>query len=311
MLKYFKQYKVRDMVEMFRNEKADPEICSNRCDGQLIAITGSTAGVGLEAAKVYAKNGADLLFINRNREKTEKLCNELKILYNIEIHFYIADFTKLEDVRTVTEELLDSNRLPDIFIHNAGIFHTEYGETPDGIESVFQVNHLASFLMIYLMKEQYREKGSGRHIYVNSEGHRFALSGVHIDDLKWKDHRYSGLKSYGASKTAQLLTMLEFNRYFEGSGVTINAMHPGNVSTQIGDDNNEKYLKYKRKKITPNARDPKISGDALYYLGVSPKLQGISGKFFSLTREEKAAPHALDESRVEEVFSKSLELVGL
>lgn len=311
MLKYFKQYKVRDILEMFRNEKADPELCLNRCDGQLVAITGSTAGVGLEAAKVYAKNGADLLFINRSREKTENLYQELKALYNIEVHYFIADFTKLDEVRSVTESLLTLDRLPDVFIHNAGIFHTEYGETIDGIESVFQVNHLTSFYMIYKMRESYREKGSGRIIYVNSEGHRFALSGVHVDDLKWKKHRYSGLKSYGSSKTAQLLTMLEFDRYFRGSGVTINAMHPGNVSTQIGDDNNEKYLKYKREKITPNARDPKISGDALYYLGVSPKLQGVSGKFFSLTREEKPAPHALDESRVEEIYSKSLELLGL
>lgn len=310
MLKYFKQYKVRDIIEMFRNEKADPEICTLRCDGQLVAITGSTAGVGLEAAKIYAKNGADLLFINRNPEKSEKLAKELKETYNIEVTSLIADFTNLDQVRAVTDKLLQG-RLPDIFIHNTGIFHTEYGETVDGIEGVFQVNHLASFLMVYLMRDAYKEKGSGRIIYVNSEGHRFALSGVHVDDLKWEKHRYSGLKSYGASKTAQLLTMIKFNEYFEGSGVTINAMHPGNVSTQIGDDNNEKYLKYKRKKITPNARDPKISGDSLYYLGVSPKLQGISGKFFSLTKEEKPAPHALDKSRVDEIFSKSLELLGL
>lgn len=311
MLKYLKQYKFRDMLEMFKNEKADPDICSDRCDGLLVVITGATAGIGLEAAKIYAKNGADLILINRSREKSERLARELKTSYNIDVKYLIADFSSLDEVKTVTNELLEWVKLPDIFIHNAGIFHTEYGETRDGIEEVFQVNHLASFLMIDLLKERYRELGCGRLIYVNSEGHRFALSGVHMDDLKWKRHRYSGLKSYGAAKTAQLLTMMKFHDYFRGSGVTINAMHPGNVSTQIGDDNNEKYLKFKRKRITPNARDPKISGEALYYLGVSRNLEGISGKFFSLTREERPAPHALDRSRVDEVYNKSLELVGL
>ncbi|MDC7235102.1 MAG: SDR family NAD(P)-dependent oxidoreductase [Spirochaetales bacterium] len=311
MIQYLKQYKVKDMIQMFRNEKKDPLVWPERCDGMSVAITGATAGIGKEAALAYARMGARLLLINRNKEKSEALCKELKEQFTIEADYKIADFTNLNQVKTVTQEILDSEVLPDIFIHNAGIFHTKYEETSDGIESVFQVNHLASFVMVDMMKEAYRTRGKGRLIYVNSEGHRFALAGVHLDDLKWDKHRFTGLASYGAAKTAQLLSMLAFDDYFRNSGVTIIAMHPGNVATQIGDDNDEKYLNYKRKKITPHARPANIAGTALYYLGLSPEEADRSGIFYSLTTEELPAPHAIDRDRVPAVMETSRRLAGL
>ena len=294
LYQYLRQYKIRDMVELYRNEKKEPLNCEMRCDGTYVAITGATAGVGREAALCYAEKGARLLLINRNEEKSRLLCEELKETSCIEASYLIADFTRLDQVKQAARQILDSGELPDIFIHNAGVFHTKYEETPDGIESVFQVNYLAAYTMTYMMREAYKLRGKGRILYVNSEGHRFALAGVHTDDLTWSRHRYSGLKSYGASKTAQLLTMMDLVEYFRGSAVTVAAMHPGNVVTQIGDDNDEKYLNFKRKKITPKARFPRISGIALYYLGISEDVIQKSGLFYNLTSEEKPAPHAID-----------------
>ncbi len=311
MYRYLKQYKIRDMIELIRNEKKDPLLWDPRCDGIYVAITGATSGVGREAALVYAEKGARLLLINRNKEKSQALCKELKDAYGVDAGYLIADFSRLAEVKSVARQILDSGDLPDVFIHNAGVFHTKYEETPDGIESVFQINYLASYTMTYMMREAYRRKGSGRFLYVNSEGHRFALSGVHVDDLGWKKHRYSGLKSYGASKTAQLLMMIDLNEYFQDCDVTVAAMHPGNVATQIGDDNDEKYLNFKRKRITPRARSPKISGTALYYLGMADEAICKSGYFYNLTTQEKPAPHALDRDAVPGILVKSRELAGV
>ncbi|MDC7223117.1 MAG: SDR family NAD(P)-dependent oxidoreductase, partial [Spirochaetales bacterium] len=287
MYKYLKQYKLSHMIELLRNEKQEPRVCLRRCDGLYVAITGATSGVGREAAFSYAEKGARLLLINRNREKSEALCQELNGAYKGGASYLIADFSRLDQVKRAAREILESGTLPDIFIHNAGIFHTKYEETADGIESVFQVNHLAPFTMVYMMREAYKNRGSGRIIFVNSEGHRFALGGVHLDDLDWRKHRYTGLKSYGAAKTAQLLTMIDLTDYFRGSGVTVIAMHPGNVATGIGDDNDEKYRRFKEKRITPNARSPRISGTALYYLGLSEEQRNRSGLFYNLTNEER------------------------
>ena len=183
--------------------------------------------------------------------------------------------------------------------------------TEDNIETVFQVNHLASFLLNYLLKERLKSENRARVIYVNSEGHRFALAGVHLNDLEWKKHFYTGLKSYGAAKTAQLLTMHRFNEYFSDCSVTINAMHPGNVKTNIGNNNGRSYRVMKKKVVLSSAKEPAMSAAALFYLAASRQMEGVSGKYFNLTAEEKTAPHARDHKTVEPVWNKSLELCRL
>ena len=146
---------------------------------------------------------------------------------------------------------------------------------------------------------------------MNSEGHRFALAGAHLDDLEWRRHRYTGLKSYGAAKTAQLLTMRKFADYFAGSAVTVNAMHPGNVRTRIGENNGRLYRWFKRTFVLASAREPEVSARALLFLAASEELAGVSGAFFNLTSAERPAPHGIDGSRVEATWAKSLELCGL
>jgi hypothetical protein len=105
--------------------------------------------------------------------------------------------------------------------------------------------------------------------------------------------------------------MIKFDEYFEGSGVTINAMHPGNVKTNSGSQNGRIYLWYKRNLIDRSAKDPQISATALYYLGVSKEIEGISGKFFNLTTQLVPAPPALDREVAEELWHKSIQMAGL
>ena len=149
----------------------------------------------------------------------------------------IADFSKLADVHAVGKQLAALDRNIDVLIHNAGVFVTKRTFTADNLEMVFQTNYLSSFILNYYLREKLINQKSGRIIFVNSEAHRFAVSGLHLDDLAWEKHRYSGLKSYGAAKTAQLLSMIKLNEYFAGTGVTVNAMHPGNVKTNSGQNN--------------------------------------------------------------------------
>jgi len=105
--------------------------------------------------------------------------------------------------------------------------------------------------------------------------------------------------------------MIKFAEYFEGSGVTINAMHPGNVKTNTGLNNGRIYRWYKRNLVDRISKDPQISAAALYYLGVSKEMEGISGKFFNLTKEEEPAPPALDREVAEDLWYKSIEMAGL
>ena len=287
MNKYLKEYKWENIKAMMRNNKADPKECNEHFSGRLVVITGATSGIGYWTAREYAKHGADLLVINRNEEKSISLCEEIQSEFNVRCTYKIADFSRLADVHKVKDELLESDLEIDVFIHNAGVYNTKKRFTDDDLEEVFQVDHLGAFILTYGLKEKLKEQGKVRIILVNSEGHRFAILGVHLDDLRWDDHRYTGLKSYGSAKTAQLLTMLIFNEIFEDTGVTINAMHPGDVKTNMGENNGKLYRFFKHKFINRKARSPEVSAKALYYLGVSKDLEGVSGKFFNLTIEEE------------------------
>jgi NAD(P)-dependent dehydrogenase (short-subunit alcohol dehydrogenase family) len=249
--------------------------------------------------------------LNRNPEKSERLERELGDRFGCRARTILVDFSSIEQTKQCARRLLELPEPIDVLIFNAGVHYTRKRFSADGIEIVFQVSHLSSFCLHYLLKGRLREENRVRIIYVNSEGHRFALAGVHLDDLDWKRHAYTGLKSYGAAKTAQLLTMMRFAEYYCGSLVTVNAMHPGNVKTAIGENNGRLYRFLKKKLILASAKDPVISAKALLYLSASEEVRRVSGSFFNLTTPEKPAPHARDHGMVEAVWEKSLTLCGL
>jgi NAD(P)-dependent dehydrogenase (short-subunit alcohol dehydrogenase family) len=311
LIKYLLQYRISDMAELMQNEKKPPLKCGESLKGKCAVISGTTSGIGLAAARLFASRGADLIFLNRNAEKSERLELELKEQYGCSTRTIQADFSSLEQTKTCAAELLKIDKPIDILIHNSGVYYTKKTFSTDNIEIVFQVNHLSSFCLNYLLKEKLKAENRARIIYVNSEGHRFALAGVHLNDLEWKRHIYTGLKSYGAAKTAQLLTMKKFAEYFSGTAVTVNAMHPGNVKSHIGENNGKLYRLFKDKVVLSSAKEPENSAEALVYLAASPELQGSSGMFFNLTSAEKPAVHARDYTRTETLWQKSLELCGL
>jgi len=309
--KYLKDYKLKNIVEMLQNNRSTPEKCTDDFRNKLVVITGATSGIGYCTAREYASHGADIICINRNQEKSKNICEEICRDFKVKCSYKLANFSQISDIKKVGQELLESKLNIDVLIHNAGIHSTKKILTNDGNEMVFQVIYLASFILNYMLKDKLKAQEKARIIFVNSEGYRFALSGLKMDDLKWQDRRYTGLGSYGSAKTAQLLSMIKFNEFFQDSGVTINACHPGQVKTNIGENNGRLYRFYKHYIVNRSSKSPQLSADALYYLGVSRNIEGISGKFFNLTTKEELAPHALDKQVAEELWKESLKMVGL
>ena len=309
--KYFREYEWSNIFAMIRNNKADPKKCDDPCAGKLVVITGATSGIGYLTARKYASRGADLICVNRNPEKSEALKKEIVNDFGVRCESIRADLSALDEIERAAKELNQLQAGIDVLIHNAGIYLTKRETTSDGLEKVLVIQYLASFLLNYLLMDKLKAQKSARIIMVNSEGHRFAAWGLRLDDLNWDKRRYAGLKSYGSAKTAQLLSMLVFDERFEGTGVSINAMHPGAVKTDTGQENGPVYRWFKRHMIDKTLRSPEISAEALYYLGVSKEIEGVSGKFFNLTAEEVPAPPALDKEVAYELWERSLALAGL
>jgi NAD(P)-dependent dehydrogenase (short-subunit alcohol dehydrogenase family) len=308
---YYKEYQWSNIFAMIRNNRLDPKICTEDFNEKLVVITGATSGIGYHAARKYAAHGANLLCINRNQKKSEALRLEIESEYGVKCYYKIADLSNLQDIHHVAEELLKLNTPIDVLIHNAGIYLTKRELTSDGLEKVFVIQYLSSFIINYILMDKLKSQEKARIIMVNSEGHRFAAWGLRIDDLNWERRRYSGLRSYGSAKTAQLLSMIVFDEHFQKTGVSINAMHPGAVKTDTGQENGPVYRWLKRNFIDKTLKSPEISAEALYYLGVSKEMEAVSGKFFNLTTEEEPAPPALDKEVAYELWKKSLELGGL
>jgi len=308
---YFKEYEWSNILAMIKNNRLDPKICSEDFKNNLVVITGATSGIGYHTARKYASHGANLLCINRNLQKSEALCLEIKNEFGVNCEYKIADLSNLGDIHRVAEELSKLDKPIEVLIHNAGIYLTKRELTPDGLEKVFVIQYLSSFIINFILEKKLKSQERSRIIMVNSEGHRFAAWGIRLDDLNWEKRRYSGLKSYGSAKLAQLLSMLVFNEHFQNTGVTINAMHPGAVKTETGQENGPVYRWYKKNIIDRSLKSPQISAEALYYLGVSKEVEDISGKFFNLTTEEVPAPPALDKEVALELWEKSLEWGGL
>jgi NAD(P)-dependent dehydrogenase (short-subunit alcohol dehydrogenase family) len=296
------------MLTMVRNNKAEPNRCEDDFYGRLVVITGATSGIGYATAREYARHGARLLLFNRNAEKSQAMCKELQSEFGVECRDSIADFSRLADMHRAGHELAALDEPIDVLIHNAGTYLTRRVETDDGLETVFAVNYLSSFVINCLVREKLLAQEHGRVLLVSSEAHRFAAWGLDLDDLNWERRRYSGLKGYGFAKLAQLLSMSRFADGLKDSNVTINAVHPGAVRTDSGKDNGALYKWFKNKILERNFRSVDISADALYYMGVSPEVADVNGEFFNLTTLEKPAPPALDRQSAEDLWKISLEL---
>ena len=296
-------------LQFIANARKAQQTTTSRLDGKVCIITGATSGVGYQAAKRLARGGAHLLLICRHAEKAASIREEILREFDVQVEIIKADFSKLDEVREAAAIILANYPRIDVLINNAGLHNTHRILTAEGYETVFCVNHLASFLLTRLLLDRLIDSAPARIIQVNSQGHRFG--GLDLDDLNWERRRYNGYRAYGASKVAQLYTVWELAERLKGCRVTINAMHPGEVRTNIGMNNGLLFQWYQRFLIWWLLKDPVISGNAVYYLAAAPELAQVSGRYFNQTMDEKPASHALDPILGKRIWSISEELTGL
>jgi retinol dehydrogenase-13 len=299
--------KLPEELQFITNGRMPQKSTSARLDGKTCVITGATSGIGYESAKHLAMGGAKLVMVCRNKEKASKVQKEIERDYGTKAEIIIADFEKLAEVNQAAQEI--SIRFPklNLLINNAGIYNTRRRITADGNEMIFQVIHLASFLLTKKLAKNLMSGAPARIIYINSEAHRFG--GLNPKDLNWSKRPFIGLRAYGAAKIAQLLTALEFSDRLSSHGVTVNVMHPGEMRTNIGMNNNILYRFYNRYLLSLFLKDPALAGNEVYYLAATPELQSITGKFFNQTIEEKPASYILKDNLRHAIWECSEQLI--
>jgi retinol dehydrogenase 14 len=276
--------------------------------GKVILITGGTSGIGKAAATALAGMGATVVITGRNEERGKRALQEIREESgNDGVELILADLTVQDEVRRLVEELRERHNQLEVLVNNAGLVLSERTETPDGIETQLAINHLAPFLLTNLLLDLLKKSAPSRIVTVSSDAHRWAK--IDLDDLQSRK-RYRGMQVYGKTKLANIMFTYELAERLEGTGVTVNCMHPGGVNTNFG-NNQGGPMNLLFRLFKPFMRSPEQGADTLIYLASSPEVEGMTGKYLADRKVKAASDAAYDETTRKRLWEASEELTGL
>jgi NAD(P)-dependent dehydrogenase (short-subunit alcohol dehydrogenase family) len=200
--------------------------------GQRILVTGASAGLGVETARILVEHGARVVGAARDLNKARAATAGIPAgsgdgpgLELVEL-----DLASLASVRACADVLVAAGKPFDVIIANAGIMACPKGTTADGFETQFGTNHLGHFVLVNRIASLL--KPGGRLVNLSSGGHLY--SDVNLDDPNFEHTDYTPFGAYGRSKTANILFAVEFDRRHKAAGIRATAVHPGAIHTELG-----------------------------------------------------------------------------
>ncbi len=266
--------------------------------GKICLVTGATDGVGLVTARVLAERGASVVGVGRNPAKIGAALTQIGNTAG-SLEFLTADLSSQAQVRALGDQFRNKYDRLHVLVNNAGALFTSYRESVDGIEMTFALNHLAYFLLTHLLLDRLTASAPARIVNVASDAH--SRGGLHLDDLGHR-RNYDGWAAYGASKLANILFSYELARRLAGTGVTVNAVHPGWVNTNFS---NAAGLN-QRGPLTPEE-----GADTQIWLATSPEVEGVTGKYFVRRRDTRSSAASYDEAVARQLWAASARMVGV
>ena len=273
-----------------------------------LVVTGATSGIGRATALGLAKLDSRLILVGRDAGRAEETLAEIRdVTGRTDVEVVRGDFAQLAEVRRVGDEILARTDAIHVLVNNAGVTLMKRTLTPDGYETTFAVNHLAYFLLTGLLLPRLRAAAPGaRIVNVASDAHRWGP--LDLDDLQ-NEREYKAMKVYGQSKTANILYTRELARRLVGSGVTVNALHPGAVATRLGRGNGP-VLDLVQRAIGLFMKSPEQGAATSIYLASDAALEGVSGRYFANQKEKQPAAHATDDAAAKRLWEISESLTG-
>jgi NAD(P)-dependent dehydrogenase (short-subunit alcohol dehydrogenase family) len=199
--------------------------------GKRILVTGVSAGLGVETARVLAAHGAEVVGAARDLAKAKAATKAVReeATKGGGLELVELDLASLKSVRACADALVAAGKPFDLVIANAGVMACPKSFTSDGFETQFGTNHLGHFVFVNRIASLL--KPGARLVNLSSAGHRY--SDVNLDDPNFERTPYEEFVAYGRSKTANILFAVEFDRRHKGDGVRATAVHPGGIRTEL------------------------------------------------------------------------------
>ncbi|XP_017107897.2 retinol dehydrogenase 12-like [Drosophila bipectinata] len=276
--------------------------------GKVFIITGANTGIGKETALEIAKRGGTVYLACRNMNRCEKARQEIILESNNQNVFARElDLSSLESIRKFAAGFKREQKQLNVLINNAGVMHIEKTLTKDGFELQLGVNHMGHFLLTHLLLDVLKKTAPSRIVNVSSLAH--TQGSINVNDLN-SEKSYSRINAYSQSKLANVLFTRELSKRLEGTGVTVNSLHPGVVNTEL-----QRYWGFLRLLTRPIfwtlEKTAKNGAQTTLYAALDPDLEKISGWYFSDCKPKDVAPAAKDDKTAKFLWAESERWTGL
>jgi NAD(P)-dependent dehydrogenase (short-subunit alcohol dehydrogenase family) len=275
--------------------------------GRVCVITGASRGIGRATAAGVTKLGATVVLLCRQREDGERVSRDIRVKGSPVPDVVTADLSSQTLIRQAADSIRDRYPQLHVLINNAGVFTRRRELTIDGLEMQFAVNHLAYFLLTNLLLDELKAGAPSRIVNVSSGAHAGAR--LDFDDLQG-ERGYDPGRAYSRSKLANLLFTYELARRLGVSGVTVNALHPGVIATNL-------LANYVGFPVVESAlartfgATPEEGAETSIYLAASPAVEGITGKYFVRKKPAASSRESHDAAAARRLWEVSERLTGL
>jgi NAD(P)-dependent dehydrogenase (short-subunit alcohol dehydrogenase family) len=312
------------MTTPFGAETSAEEAARNiDLSGQTIVVTGGSAGLGVETARVLAACGAQIVSVVRDEAKGSAAAETIRqSVPSADIEIAVLDLFDLASVRRGADDI--AKRFPriDRLINNAGVMACPLGRTAQGLDTQLGTNHLGHFVLTARLIPALLAGAPARIVNLSSAGHR--MSPFRFDDPFFEKDDYNKWVAYGQAKTANVLFSVALDKRFKGRGIRSYAVHPGGIQTELGrhmDENDLKDLMDLRKGRSPMVFKQVPQGAATtVWAATAPELDGQGGLYcedcgVAETIEDPSMDQgimswALDEEAAERLWALSEEWSG-
>jgi NAD(P)-dependent dehydrogenase (short-subunit alcohol dehydrogenase family) len=272
-------------------------------DGRTALVTGATAGIGRALAAALAAEGLTVGIVARDRDRGGAARREIAAATgNDRVELFVGDLSSMTSVRALAVAVAEAHPALDILVHAAAVYTPRRSVTTDGFETMFATNFLGPFLLTNLLLDGLRAAQAGRVLVLSAP----STVRLDFDDLQG-EHRFRSLTAFGASKAADLLFAFELARRLESTRVTVNAVHPGLVRTNLmrGAPAPVRWATWLVS--APPAR----AAAAIVPLALAAAYEGRSGRFYTAGREIEPPPYTRDPMVGRRLWTVGATLTGL
>ncbi len=275
--------------------------------GKTVIVTGSNTGIGRVTALELARKGADVIMACRSEERAAPVADEIRKATGANVDFMKLDLGSFQGVQDFADNYLKTKKPIDVLVNNAGIAGL-IGQTSDGFEMQFGVNHLGPMLLTHLLLDRVKETaestGHARIVNVASRAHT-RVNGIDYGTVKKRTLTKTGFPEYCVSKLGNVLFNMRLAQELEGTNVHTYALHPGVVASDIWRRVPALVRPIAKLFMITNEEGAQTS----IFCASSPACANESGLYYDKSKLKSTAPHATN-AAAQECWERSMEYIG-